>query len=119
MAPVWSPNGKRVAFWAYRDGMSEIITLPADGSAVTTPNEPASRPDFIVSGEGMLVPGSWSADGTIAYQAESPEAGWDIWVVSVEDKEPRPFLNTSIDEMFPSFSPDGRWLACNCGGISA
>ena len=116
MAPVWSPNGKRVAFWAYRDGMSEIITLPADGSAVTTPNEPASRPDFIVSGEGMLVPGSWSADGTIAYQAESPEAGWDIWVVSVEDKEPRPFLNTSIDEMFPSFSPDGRWLACNCGG---
>ena len=113
-APVWSPDGRRIAMSSHRDGQSEIIVLRTDGSTTLSRSD---DPRIVMEeGELLLTPHSWSADGTIAYWVVSPQAESDIWVVSVADRKPRPFLATSSHEMAPSFSPDGRWLACDCGG---
>ncbi len=36
----------------------------------------------------------------------------DIWIWSMKSRSAKPFLNSDLfDEMYPEFSPDGRWLA--------
>ena len=47
-----------------------------------------------------------------------PETSWDLWTVPLEKEttglragKPEVLLQTSSDERYPSFSPDGRWLA--------
>jgi len=45
-----------------------------------------------------------------------PEAGspdvmnWDIWMLPLGG-EPQPFIESPFEELWPTFSPDGRWLA--------
>jgi serine/threonine-protein kinase len=48
---------------------------------------------------------SWSSQGVIAFL----EAG-DIWVLP-PDGEAAPFFTSEATELFPTFSPDGNWLA--------
>jgi serine/threonine-protein kinase len=63
-------------------------------------------------------PWSTSADGQrIAYYERSPETGFDLWTAPVllSEKGPslgqsEPFLRTRAFEVYPSFSPDGRWI---------
>jgi Tol biopolymer transport system component len=49
-SPVWSPNGKMIAFVSARDGKSEIYVMNADGSGQTnltnTPNKYEGEPDW-------------------------------------------------------------------------
>ena len=53
-----------------------------------------------------------SSDGKLlAFNEQRPETGVDIWIYSTDEKKARPFRNTSFNEWFPEFSPDGRWLA--------
>jgi len=63
----------------------------------------------------------WSVDPggrRLAYYERSPETGFDLWTAPVVsgDQGPRlgprePFLRTRAFEVYPSFSPDGRWIA--------
>jgi serine/threonine-protein kinase len=64
-------------------------------------------------------PWSMSPDGQrLAYYERSPETGFDLWTASIlrSDKgpslgRPEPFLRSRAFEVYPSFSPDGRWMA--------
>jgi Tol biopolymer transport system component len=48
----------------------------------------------------------------VAYQEESPETGFDLWLLPLEgDHTPRPLLQTRANERLGSLSPDGRYLA--------
>jgi len=54
---------------------------------------------------------SWSPDGqTLSLIEVNPETGFDLWVMSVKDHNPTPFLGTRFNESVPRFSPDGHWL---------
>jgi serine/threonine-protein kinase len=62
----------------------------------------------------------WSVDPggrRLAYYERSPETGFDLWTAPVvaSDEGPKlgprePFLRTGAFEVYPSFSPDGRWI---------
>jgi serine/threonine-protein kinase len=64
------------------------------------------------------IPWSASPDGQrLAYYERSPETGFDLWTAPIltSEKRPRlgrpePFLRTRAFEVYPSFSPDGRWM---------
>jgi Tol biopolymer transport system component len=61
-------------------------------------------------------PTDWSADGRfILFQsvsnAKGQRAGWDLWFVSVADRQPKPLLRANFDELQAALSPDGRWVA--------
>jgi hypothetical protein len=54
----------------------------------------------------------------MAFLEASPGTFGDLWTVPLESDgsglragEPEVFLQTPFSEVFPSFSPDGRWLA--------
>jgi len=63
---------------------------------------------------------SFSPDGhSLAYFETTADTGFDLWVLPLDITDPdhpnagtpQPFLRTSADEVFPQFSPDGRWIA--------
>ena len=101
---IWTPDGKLLTFASDRGGQFNVYWQPADGSG------PAER---LTSSDNWQHPASWTPDGKVLAIAESdPATGQDIWLVPmVNDRKPRPFLNTPFNERDAAFSPDGRWLA--------
>jgi serine/threonine-protein kinase len=63
----------------------------------------------------------WSVDPAgrrLAYYERSPDTGFDLWTAPIVVHDGRPrlgppevFLRTRAFEVYPSFSPDGRWIA--------
>ena len=104
--PVWTPDGKRMAFQSYYEleGRTDLLWKSADGSG---------EAELLLGGGSNLVPYSWSPDGRLlAFSRSSPTTRSDIWLLPVEgDRKPQPFLQTPFSEYGPMFSPDGRWIA--------
>ena len=101
--PVWTPDGKRIAFNSDKEGLPKIYWQLADGSGGL---------EQLTSSQNSNVPMSWSPDGQLlAFMESNPTTGSDIWVLRLSDRKPQPFLQTPFNESVPRFSPDGRWLA--------
>jgi Tol biopolymer transport system component len=103
LVPIWTPDGKRLAFISNKEGPENIFWQLADGSGGL---------ERLTTSDYTHVPHSWSPDGQLlAFVEVSPTTGWDIWVLRVGDRKTQPFLRTPFNESVPRFSPDGRWLA--------
>jgi Tol biopolymer transport system component/tRNA A-37 threonylcarbamoyl transferase component Bud32 len=104
--PVWTPDGKRIAFQSSKEGPSgplKVFWQLADGSGGL---------ERLTNSEDTGAPLSWSPDGQLlAYIEITPTTGYDIWVLRMSDRKAQPFLRTPFNESVPRFSPDGRWLA--------
>jgi serine/threonine-protein kinase len=107
--PLWSPNGRYVLYTTRTGRASAWIR--ADG---------AGSPQTFLQGKTVQWLWSFSPDGRrLAYFELTPQNWFDIWTVDVTVDErgvhpgpPERLLDTpSVDERFPTFSPDGRWLA--------
>ena len=103
VSAVWSPDGERVAFSNNPDGPGDIYlesTLAANGE------EPLYRSKGI-----SKQPTSWSTDGRfIIFQDIDPATRWDLWVLSLADRSPKPYAHTASAESGGAISPDGRWV---------
>ena len=111
--PVWSPDGRRLAYSGFAVGAPTLYVKNADGSGrgerlTDAPTEKREAAEF---------PNSWSPDGSaIAYiQVRMLTGGKpdrDVCVVSAETKRPeRRCLESPFAESAAAFSPDGRWMA--------
>jgi Tol biopolymer transport system component len=103
-APVWSPDGTRIAFASDRDGIQNIYQKLASGAADEEP--------LLKTGD-IKFPADWSRDGRfLVYESISSKSLRDLWVLPLEgDRKPIPFLLTEFVETQARFSPDGRWIA--------
>jgi Tol biopolymer transport system component len=105
--PVWSPDGRYIAFRTAGAGMS---VTRADG---------AGTPQPVTQSKNVQYPYSFTPDGKrMAFQEQSPAGPYHLWTVPLESDsaglrggKPEVFLHTSADERTPVFSPDGRWMA--------
>jgi len=104
--PVWSPDGKKIAFFSNRGGMQGIYWKPADGSG---------EAQLVVQNEGhQYSPNDWSPDGRYLVIDDVDRAS-DIGFLDFEraaagEPEVQPFLATEYDEYMADLSPDGRWI---------
>ncbi|HBB94851.1 MAG TPA: hypothetical protein DC054_05620 [Blastocatellia bacterium] len=105
-APVWSPDGTRIAFQSFRNGVnSQIYVMNADGTGqVNISNTTAND-----------IEPSWSPDGTkIAFASDRDQAGFSSIYVMNADGSNQTRLTSSgsgfLDEQ-PAWSPDGLRLA--------
>jgi serine/threonine-protein kinase len=105
--PVWTPDGQ---FLLYENTPAGLFAQRTDGAV------PAER---LVAGNGRLIPWSFTADGTrLAYYALTDDTAADVFTVSIVGSEtglsagqPELFRRTATFELYPTFSPDGRWIA--------
>ena len=98
LGPIWSPDGKRIAFAASREGASNLYIKMADGSG--------SDQRLYVSGE-LKVPTDWTRDGRIVFNANT-----DIHVLpAAGNAAPAALVSGPFTEHSGRVSPDGQWLA--------
>lgn len=102
--PVWSPDGKTIAFASNRSGHLDIYEKNADGSG--------EEKGLLNSDEDKL-PTSWSKDKRfLLYGIHDPQTDDDVWVLPLEgDRKPFRILGTKFSEGLAQFSPDGHWIA--------
>jgi serine/threonine-protein kinase len=103
--PVWSPDGRLVAFVRDTGGTGIVVARPADGSG------PDRR---LVRIDRQIQEVDWSRDGRwILVRTDNSTSGaGDIVGIRTEgDSTPVPLVASGFTELNPALSPDGRWLA--------
>jgi Tol biopolymer transport system component len=103
LAPVWSPDGRSIAFRSNRTGTNEIYLQVADGSRDAEP---------LVQGPDPEKPTDWSRDGRFLLYELANAQTFDI--VALRLQAPRTsvrVVDSIYDERGAKFSPDGRWVA--------
>ena len=101
-APIWAPDSKTLYFDASGQGAKlGIYRMPADGSAapVLVREMPSNAHITSISGDKASL------------MLNDPATNTDLWMLSLDGRELKPFRKTSATERQGSFSPDGKFLA--------
>ena len=102
LVPVWSPDGRWIAFGGATSGRDAIIFRKrADGSG---------GEERIWKGHDFTLPMSWSPDGkSIVASDNTPETHANL--ISVAGGEARPLVPAAGSQWGVDFSPDGHFVA--------
>ncbi|MBV8893407.1 MAG: protein kinase [Acidobacteria bacterium] len=104
-APLWSPDGRWIAYTSNRNGKFQLFRKPSDGGGAE---------EELLSDDQLLFPGDWSHDGKYILYGRGIPGAQDIWALPLEgDRKPFQVVPTTPHTFRsdPKLSPDGRWLA--------
>jgi eukaryotic-like serine/threonine-protein kinase len=101
--PVWSPDGRQVAYSANRENRQGLYVMDAI---------PGGKERPLLASEVLVYPNDWSPDGkSLIYTRIDPKTTRDLWMLSLPDGKASVWLQTPGTDDQAVFSPDGRWIA--------
>jgi Tol biopolymer transport system component len=113
--PVWSPDGRYIAFCRVLKGESGIYIIPALGGAERGVRKTLwEEQDFyqVIWSAGFL---AWSPDGKLLAFSDraSRNEPFSIFLLSLDSSEVRRLTSPpdSLGDWDPAFSPDGQTIA--------
>ena len=96
--PVWSPDGRKVAFVSTREGNADIYLMDVDGSnPIRVTNHPAADQNP-----------AWSPDGKKVVFASERDGNLEIYVVNLADGSVNRLTDRRGTDSHPSWSPNGK-----------
>lgn len=100
--PIWSPDGREVAFASSRDGVPHLFRQGLGESDA----------QMIVPMNGHVQEAcDWIPD-CLLYTDRDPSTAWDIWAVPIrQNAEPVSIVRSRFKEIQADVSPNGRWIA--------
>jgi Tol biopolymer transport system component len=102
--PVWSPDGKYVAFTS--DGGGNIFQIYRKESSGSGSEERLTEGEYSKS---LL---DWSKDGRYLLYREETPTGRDLMALPLEgDRKPITVVKSGFNESTGAISPDGHWVA--------
>jgi hypothetical protein len=103
--PVWTPDGRRIAFSSSRQGLTSIFWQAADGTGEAERLTASSR---------TQMPLCFTPDGqSLIFREIDPDSTFGVlFVLPLQgDRTPRPLMRTPANVSQAALSPDGHWLA--------
>ena len=104
--PVWSPSGRRIAYWGQSGGQRDIYTIAASGGEEPIRVTDDAPLDWAVE---------WAPDGKHLYFVSDRGGSMNLWRVAIDEQsgralgEPEPVsLTVQVQISRPSFSRDGE-----------
>ena len=119
--PVWSPDGRYIAFCRILKGEAGIYIIPALGGAERRMRKTLWEEEEFYEALGSAGRLSWSPDGKLlafSDRASRNETASSIFLLSLDSQEIRRLTSPPGRSDFdPAFSPDGQTLAFSRRGI--
>jgi Tol biopolymer transport system component len=100
--PVYSPNGKMIAFESNRSGGGDIYTMSANGT---------NKKRVPRSNSGVDSNPAWSPDGTKIAFSSTRTGNRDIYVINKDGTGLTRITTSRYTEFGPAWSPDGTRIA--------
>ena len=102
-SPVWSPDGRQIAFSSSRSGTFQIYRRNADGGG---------QEEQLTEGPADKFPDDWSRDGRyLLFEQRRRNQVSAIWRLPLAGGgKPVPLLEAPFLQVQASVSPDGKWI---------
>ncbi len=103
VAPVWTPDGRRIVFRSPRAGTLNVYWRAADGTGAE---------ERLATSQTAQTPMAFSPDGRqLVIMQNSATTGQDIFAIAADGKGAAvPLVQTPFAENNADVSPDGRWI---------
>ena len=111
VSPVWSPDGKWIAYSSLQGGYVNVYRKPASGMG---------QSELLFQGDDQHAQNwasDWSPDGrTLLYVTGNLVSTAQLWQLPLtgDDRKPKPLVPSAFVTTSPRYSPDGRWIAYAC-----
>ncbi|MBO0330287.1 TolB family protein [[Muricauda] lutisoli] len=96
----WSPDGKRLAYCAERNGNYDVYTISVDGG----------KEKRLTTAEGLDDGPEYSPDGKYIYYNSYKSGHMQIWRMRTNGKKQEQLTFDENSNWFPHPSPDGKWI---------
>src|SRR6266566_936424 len=96
--PIWSPDGKRIAYANFHSGRSEVFVINVVGTGETQ-----------LTTEGGF-PGAWSPDGTRIAFANSSDGDDEIFILNLDGSGVTRLTDNTFRDSPTAWSPNGAQI---------